>query len=110
MVKISKSGVNKENGHLVDQPDPLRMSSVETLQAIISETSTKINQFMMKYHQKSRVQFVDVSRCFDRVSHQLDEASYQRSHHLCSHFIFANFLVSFLNQNCNHQLSLLVWN
>ena len=31
--KWLKSGFNKENGHLVDQPDPLRMSSVETLQA-----------------------------------------------------------------------------
>ena len=32
MGKMPKSGVNTENANLIDQPDPLGVGSVETLQ------------------------------------------------------------------------------
>ena len=42
-------------------------------------------------YQKSRVELVDVSRRFDCISHQLDQTSYQRLHHLVSGLQFFRF-------------------
>ena len=90
MLKMSKSGVNTENANLIDQPDPLGVSSVETLQvgggSVPPTESTENHNY-----QKSRVELVDVSRRFDCISHQLDQTSYQRLHHLVSHFRVCNF-------------------
>ena len=88
MLKMSKSGVNTENANLIDQPDPLGVSSVETLQdgsGSVPPTETTENH---KY-QKSRVEIVDVSRRIDCISHQLDQTSYQRLHHLVRFAIFS---------------------